>query len=158
MANGIVVQSQAVWKGVLELKGIHMEGEFEAFDSSGGWKFLFGKPLLWRFQAIHNYNLDTVSIRSEHSTATLHNNAMQVALTTPTGNHLTPDVEQQEHLVGGSSGMKPPSRQVLHMGLIESVVRNDESGFTSDYIEDKAEEADKCVKVANTAGTGLFIQ
>ena len=49
MANGTVVQSQAIWKGTLELKGIRVEGEFEVFDSGGGWTFLFGKPLLRRF-------------------------------------------------------------------------------------------------------------
>ena len=27
MANGIIIQSQAVWKGMLELKGICMEGD-----------------------------------------------------------------------------------------------------------------------------------
>jgi len=35
MVNGIVIQSQAVWKGMLELKGIHIEGEFKVFNSSG---------------------------------------------------------------------------------------------------------------------------
>jgi len=62
MANRIIIQSQAVWKGMLELKGIHIEGEFEVFNSGGGWKFLFGKPLLRCFQAVHNFDTDMVSI------------------------------------------------------------------------------------------------
>ena len=117
MSNGIVIQSKAVLKGMLELKGICMEGEFEVFDSGGGWKFLFGKPLLRRFQAIHDYSSDTVSIWSERDTDTLHSNAMQA---TSVGNRLTSNVEQRENLIGGSSGAKPPSRQVLNMGFIDS--------------------------------------
>jgi len=46
MANSVVIQSQAVWKGMLELNGVHADGEFEVFDSGRGWTFLFGKPLL----------------------------------------------------------------------------------------------------------------
>lgn len=132
MANGIVIQSQAVWKGTLELKGICMEGEFEVFDSGGGWTFLFRKPLLRRFQAVHDYSSDT-----EHGTATLHSNATQA---TSAGNCLISNVEQWENLIGGSSSVKPPFRQVLHMGFIESMVQNDESRFISGCIEDTAEE------------------
>ena len=136
MANRIAIQSQAVWKGMLELKGVCMEGEFEVFDSGRGWKFLFGKPLLRHFQAVHDYSSDMVSIRAERDTATLHSNATQV---TSAGNCLTSNVEQRESLIGGSSSVKPPSRQVSHMGFMESMVQNDESGFISGCIEDMAE-------------------
>jgi len=42
MVNGVVVPSKAVWKGMLELGGLQAEGEFEVFDSGGGWEFLLG--------------------------------------------------------------------------------------------------------------------
>jgi len=62
MANGVIVPSQVVWKGVLELGGLQAEGEFEVFDSGGGWEFLFRKPLLHRFKALHDFGTDTVTI------------------------------------------------------------------------------------------------
>jgi len=46
MANGLIVLSQAVWKGMMVLGGIAFKGEFKVFDSKGGWAFLFGKPLM----------------------------------------------------------------------------------------------------------------
>ena len=57
------------------------------------------------------------------------------------------NVEQQENLVGGSSGVKPPSRQVLHMGFLEPVVQNGESEFISGNIESTTEEVNKGVEV-----------
>ena len=64
MANGIIVPLQGVWKGQLELGGLQSEGEFEVFDSGGSWEFLFGKPLLRCFNATHDFNTDTVTIRT----------------------------------------------------------------------------------------------
>ena len=64
MANGVIVPSQAVWKGVLELGGLRAEEEFEVFDSGGGWEFLFGKPLLHCFKALHDFEADTHGCRS----------------------------------------------------------------------------------------------
>ena len=145
MANGVVIQSQAVWKGTLELKGIRMEGEFEVFDSGGGWKFLFGKPLLRRFQAIHDYDTDTVSIQSERNTATLHSNVARAVLTAPAGNRLAYNAEQQENLVGGSSDANPPSRQVLHMDIADSLVQNDESSFMTGGVDITTEETSEDV-------------
>ena len=149
MANRIVIQSQAVWKGTLELKGIRMEGEFEVFDSGGGWKFLFGKPLLRCFQAVHDYDTDTVFIRSEHGTAILHSSNAQEALTAPAGKCLASDAEQRENSVGGSSGAKPPSRQVLHMDSVDSLVQNDESGFVSGCVDVTTEETGEDVVAMN---------
>ena len=62
VANGVIVPSHAVWSGVLELGGLRAQGEFEIFDSGGGWEFLFGKPLLHHFKALHDFNTDTVTI------------------------------------------------------------------------------------------------
>jgi hypothetical protein len=35
---------------------------FEVFPSGGSWSFLFGKPLLERFAAVHDYDTDTIRI------------------------------------------------------------------------------------------------
>jgi len=46
MANGLIVPSQAVWKGTMVPGGIAFKGEFKVFNSKGRWAFLFGKPLM----------------------------------------------------------------------------------------------------------------
>ena len=61
----------------------------------------------------------------------------------PKGNRPTSNVEQQETSVGGSSSMNPPSRQVLHITGLETLVWNDEFGFIADdttIVEMKAGE------------------
>jgi hypothetical protein len=76
MANGTVIPSEAVWHGVIELGGRRIHAEFEVFDSQGGWSFLFGKPLLRRFGALHDFETDTVSIHTDNNTTiTLRNEA-----------------------------------------------------------------------------------
>ncbi|KAG2126350.1 uncharacterized protein EDB93DRAFT_1109684 [Suillus bovinus] len=63
MVNGAIVQLEAMWKGEVVIGG-----------SGGGWKFLFGKPLLQAFKAVHNYEVDEVQVTG---TRTLYNQ-MQV--------------------------------------------------------------------------------
>lgn len=46
MANGTIVASEAQWSGIIELDGVRTRGQFEVFNSGGGWAFLFGKPML----------------------------------------------------------------------------------------------------------------
>jgi hypothetical protein len=117
MANGVIVRSQAMWKGVMELGGIRVEGEFEVFDSNQGWGILFGKPLLRAFNAVHDYGTDVVTISSPTTKAVvrLHNqiNDTLSNTTDEQGISLTLDVKQWEELSGGTSDMNPPSRQVL---------------------------------------------
>ncbi|KAG2344276.1 hypothetical protein BDR05DRAFT_837244, partial [Suillus weaverae] len=73
MANGITVPSHVVWKGEVEIAGVKAHGEFKVFDSAGGWKFLFRKPMLHAFKAIHNYETDQVDITGTGGTRTLLN-------------------------------------------------------------------------------------
>ncbi|KAG2749751.1 hypothetical protein P692DRAFT_20693721, partial [Suillus brevipes Sb2] len=73
MANGTVVQSEAVWKGEVSIGGVRAQGEFEVLHSGGGWKFLFGKPLLQAFKAIHDYEVDKVQVTGIGGTTTLRN-------------------------------------------------------------------------------------
>ncbi|THV06371.1 hypothetical protein K435DRAFT_592867, partial [Dendrothele bispora CBS 962.96] len=62
MADDSLVPSVAHWEGTVVLGGISVRGEFEVFESGGKWEFLFGKPLLQRFHAIHDYDKDTIQI------------------------------------------------------------------------------------------------
>jgi hypothetical protein len=73
VANGVVVQSEARWKGEVEVNGIKAEVVFEVFDSGGKWDFLFGKTLLERFKAIHNYESDEIVVHGNNKKATLRN-------------------------------------------------------------------------------------
>lgn len=73
MANSVIVPSHAVWRGEVEIAGIKAEGEFEVFDSGGGWKFLFGKPMLHAFKAVHDYSTDQVQITGKGGTKTISN-------------------------------------------------------------------------------------
>ena len=143
MANGSIVHSQAVWNGVLELGGIRAKAEFEVFDSGGSWEFLFGKPLLHRFRALHDFDKDTVTVRSAHESVILHNAAEGNAQTTPTGISLTLDVEKREISVGGSSGVNPPPRQVSHADISNPLVQSDESDFFLDYTDDALESDER---------------
>jgi hypothetical protein len=62
MANSTLASLKGTWKGEVTIVGVNMQGEFEVFDSGGGWKFLLGKPMLQSFKAIHEYETDIVHI------------------------------------------------------------------------------------------------
>ncbi|KAJ7304812.1 hypothetical protein DFH08DRAFT_976412 [Mycena albidolilacea] len=64
MASGQVMESEAMWEGMVEVEGVQAQGVFEVFDSGGGWEFLFGKPLQMTFAAVHNYKWDMVDIKA----------------------------------------------------------------------------------------------
>ena len=116
MGNGTIVPSLAVWKGKMRLGKITIEGEFEVFDSGGSWAFLLGKPLLRLFRAKQAYWQDTVSICGEDNREeTLVNEIRRPRVTEDRPEvNLTLDVKQCEMIAGGSSEMKPPSREVPH--------------------------------------------
>ena len=50
-----------------------MQGTVEVFDSGGGWSLLFGKPMLWAFKVIHDYEQDTIQVREDQTVAELKN-------------------------------------------------------------------------------------
>ncbi|KZP06517.1 hypothetical protein FIBSPDRAFT_687089, partial [Athelia psychrophila] len=58
MANGAMVPSDGVWRGIVEVGGASRQGQFEVFPSGGAWSMLFGKPLLERFGMMHDYKTD----------------------------------------------------------------------------------------------------
>ncbi|KAF8240163.1 hypothetical protein L208DRAFT_1213067, partial [Tricholoma matsutake] len=73
MADGKIVRSEAVWTGTIQIDSVCVQGLFEVFDSRGSWSFLFGKPLMKAFNAVHYYLKDMVTIKCSEHTATLCN-------------------------------------------------------------------------------------
>ncbi|KIK58483.1 hypothetical protein GYMLUDRAFT_171005, partial [Collybiopsis luxurians FD-317 M1] len=65
MANGSLVEGCAHWEGRVMVEGVEVKGSFEVFDSRGSWQFLFGKPLLEQFCAIHDYRADTLQVEDD---------------------------------------------------------------------------------------------
>jgi hypothetical protein len=118
MANGVTEPSQRRWKGTIELGDIRMNSPFEVFNSHGGWEFLLGKPLLRRFGAIHDYYADMVTVRDPVTKATtvlrnqFHAPMPWADVTNERNTTYTMDVKQAGNVIGGSSAVKPPSRQV----------------------------------------------
>ncbi|KAF8888918.1 hypothetical protein CPB84DRAFT_1684046 [Gymnopilus junonius] len=68
MANGQLVPSHGIWCGEVSVRGMAHAGAFEIFDSQGAWAVLFGKPLLWKFKMIHDYDTDEIMIKGKHVT------------------------------------------------------------------------------------------
>lgn len=76
MADGSVVPSIARWEGTIILGSWQRRGQFEVFDSNGSWSFLFGKPLLQAFEAIHDYKRDVIQLPGPESCNELRNTAV----------------------------------------------------------------------------------
>jgi hypothetical protein len=108
MANGSIINSLVKWLGMIEINGVRAKGEFEVFNSSGGWGFLFGKPVLQVFRVIHKYETDTIHISDQQWGITLSNQIMD----TPNKKaNLMLDNKQWENVVGGLE--TSPSGRVL---------------------------------------------
>ncbi|KAG2353233.1 hypothetical protein BDR07DRAFT_1383371 [Suillus spraguei] len=60
-------------RGEVDIAGVQTKGEFEVFESGGGWKFLLRKLMLQAFEAIHEYQTDTVNIAGNGASATIQN-------------------------------------------------------------------------------------
>ena len=75
VANGVIVRSEATWKGKIEVDGVQVDVSFEVFDSGGKWDFLFGKTLLETFKAIHDYQKDEITLHGSRRKATIRNQA-----------------------------------------------------------------------------------
>ncbi|KAI0720691.1 hypothetical protein C8T65DRAFT_548021, partial [Cerioporus squamosus] len=71
MADGSYVASQGRWTGTFKLGPVSVRGDFEIFPSGGAWSFLIGKPLLESMRAIHDFERETLTVRSESHTAIL---------------------------------------------------------------------------------------
>ena len=93
------------------------------------------------FKAIHNFDVDTVTIQTVQDSMVLHNSVGLVKVT-PKGTSPVHSAKQQENSVGGSSSANPPSRQVLYINILEPLIWNDESSFISDCVDSTAEATD----------------
>jgi hypothetical protein len=73
MANGTIVKSLGRWEGQIEIANTRIQGSFEVFDSLGAWDFLLGKRMKNALKAIHNYELDEVTIKGGRGQTVLKN-------------------------------------------------------------------------------------
>ena len=110
MADGSIVKPAAAWHGEMEISGVQVEGSFEVFESGGNWEFLFGKPLLTAFHAVHEYTNDTVTIENKGHTAILKNQNSLVSKTQVNPNRAGTIEKEQEDLKGSVNVL--PSREV----------------------------------------------
>jgi hypothetical protein len=62
MADSNRVKSHGQWVSEVGLGGKKVQTTFEIFPSGKGWSLLFGKPLLQKFGAVHDYTRDTLHI------------------------------------------------------------------------------------------------
>ena len=109
MANGVTLQSEATWTGTVDIDGVQTSSTFEVFNSKGGWAFLFGKPSLAAFKAVHDYGEDTIRIRDNHREAMLENQVHTDRHRLIMGPKNTLDIKQREQKKGGEN---PPMRRV----------------------------------------------
>jgi hypothetical protein len=73
MADGRLRPSKGAWTGKVTVADVPKTGTFEVFDSNGAWLALFGKPLLEKFKAVHDYDSDTVKIPNNNGWKQLQN-------------------------------------------------------------------------------------
>src|SRR5712664_3798909 len=97
MANGSVMASDACWTDYAYLGDARAKIAFEVFDSGGNWAFLFGKPSLEAFRAIHNYGNDTVIVPGVKGSTIIRNEAQHpyhMRIAKSAGVNLALDVKQ----------------------------------------------------------------
>lgn len=108
MANGAIVSASASWRGHMLFGGLRRLITFEVFDSGGSWEFLFGKPLLERFGAVHDYTEDVLLLRVPGQGLNIIRNDLRAKATT-------------SELVGGTDSFAdvPPPREVHEISIEE---------------------------------------
>jgi hypothetical protein len=117
MADSTIVPSHRQWSGGVTLGGRTAKAAFKIFPSGGGWSLLFGKPLLRAFQAIHDYNDDTLRI-PHNGDWTIFTNKYETGVEAST---LKGDVES-------------PSRQVL-MSVLASLEQVNKQNLLDKFTE-----------------------
>jgi hypothetical protein len=111
MANGMLVPSVGYWQGFIRFGGARVQGTFEVFPSGGSWSFLFGKPLLEGFGAVHDYATDTITMPRQHGSVVVANQIGQLRLwdkARGSVNTVFLDPKTRATSAGGSSA--PPAR------------------------------------------------
>jgi hypothetical protein len=151
MADGRLVPSTGVWNGVLKVANVPKEGTFEVFDSNGVWSVLFGKPSLKRFKAIHDYDVDTVTIRDGNNRIKIKNQHRQGdRMTWWQLTHQGPNTKQRINFKGDYS--TSPSRQVFQRTINSSnklnenvMARNAKQGEHQDGPADQESNTKQCI-------------
>jgi hypothetical protein len=80
MANGALVPSIGSWEGHIRFGGARVHATFEVLPSGGSWSFLFGKPLLEQFGAVHDYGTDTILVPGENRSTVVSNQIGRLVL------------------------------------------------------------------------------
>lgn len=65
MANGTLVPSMGVWKGLIKFAGVLWQERLEVFPSGGAWTLHFGKPLKRSFGMKHDYENDEITLHNK---------------------------------------------------------------------------------------------
>lgn len=118
MADGTITLAEAEWMGTIQIAGIKIQGSFLVFSSSGGWAFLFGKPLLTAFKAVHDYSDDTITICDNSQHAILNNR-----INDPTHVHImgmqTPTLDIKQLLNANSTPQQSQweRKTIMHMTM-----------------------------------------
>ncbi len=117
MADGSIVPSIARWEGIIILGSSQCHGQFEVFDSNGSWSFLFGKPLLQAFEAVHDYKTDVIKLPGGQPSDVLSSSTSTPATPGPAARCKDYEWEafnwdKRATLAGG---LTPPLREVLHV-------------------------------------------
>jgi hypothetical protein len=113
MADGRLVPSAGAWTGSITAGDVSHRGTFKIFDSNGAWSALFGKPLLKKLKAVHDYNLDIIKIPKGDSWAMLqnwHQSEERTQSPLPTNNNSS----NNQHINSKGDHCTSPIRQVLH--------------------------------------------
>ena len=104
LANGAVVQSEARWKGEIEVNGVSTKVTFEVFNSGGKWDFLFRKTLLEAFDAVHDYKLDEIQLKGKGGETTLRNQTCTIKHLHQPASKSTICITTEETQPGGENG------------------------------------------------------
>jgi hypothetical protein len=151
MADGRLVPSTGVWNGILKVANVPREGTFEVFDSNGAWSVLFGKPSLKRFKAIHDYDVDTVTIRDGDNRIEIKNQHCQGdRMTWWQLTHQGSNTKQRTNSKGDYSAS--PSRQVSQCTINRSnrlnenvMAGNAKQGEHQDWPADQESNTKQCI-------------
>ena len=125
MVNGSIVPSEAHREGPVNLGGIGTTIAFEVFDSGGNWAFLFGKPSLEAFKAIHDYGNDTISITGIGGSTTVRNQVQYphyTCISRVAGVNLALNIKQYkpEWFIHETSPVETATETTTEMGMANS--------------------------------------
>jgi hypothetical protein len=112
MADGRLVPSAGAWTGSVTAGDVSHRGTFKIFDSNGAWSVLFGKPLLKKFKAVHDYDLDIIKIPKGNSWVILQN-WHQPKGTTQSLLPVNSNSSNNQHINFKGDHCTSPTRQVL---------------------------------------------